>query len=141
MALVATHLADTSAIARSSHPHVAARLDDLLSTGKLATCSIIDLEVLVGARSGEEHRQTRQDRAFAHELIPIEQPILDRAVDVQELLAERGAHRGAPLQDLIIAAAAERAGVTLLHYDADFDLIASVTGQPCEWVVERGTAD
>jgi predicted nucleic acid-binding protein len=56
-------------------------------------------------------------------------------------LAERGTHRGAPVPDLIIAAAAERAGVTLLHYDADFDLIASVTGQPCEWVVEHGTID
>jgi len=118
---------------------VAARLDDLRDAGKLATCSIIDLEVLIGARSGDEHRQARQDRAFAHELIPIEQQLLDRAIDIQELLADRGAHRGAPLQDLIIAAAAERAGVTLLHYDADFDLIASVTGQPCEWVVERGT--
>ncbi len=139
MAIVATHLADTSALARASHPLVAARLDDLRDAGKLATCSIIDLEVLIGARSGDEHRQARQDRAFAHELIPIEQPLLDRAIDIQELLADRGAHRGAPLQDLIIAAAAERAGVTLLHYDADFDLIASVTGQPCEWVVERGT--
>lgn len=139
MAIVATHLADTSAIARSSHPQVATRLGDLLSAGRLATCSIVDLEALFGARNGHEHRQVRQDRAFAHELIPIEQPILDRAVDVQELLADRGAHRGAPLQDLIVAAAAEGAGVTLLHYDADFDLIASVTGQACEWVVERGT--
>ncbi|MDQ3409802.1 MAG: PIN domain-containing protein [Actinomycetota bacterium] len=141
MAIVATHLADTSALARSVHTVVANRLDTLRDAGRLATCSIIDLEVLIGARSGDEHRQTRQNRVFANELIPIEQPVLDRALDVQEALADRGAHRGAPLQDLIIAAAAERARVTLLHYDADFDLIASVTGQPCEWVVERGTVD
>ncbi len=141
MAFVATHLADTSALSRAVHSVVAGRLSALREAGRLATCSIIDLEVLIGVRSGDEHHQRRQDRAFAYELIPVEQPVLDRALDVQEALAHRGAHRGAPLQDLIIAAAAERAQVTLLHYDSDFDLIASVTGQPCEWVAERGTVD
>ena len=34
---------------------------------------------------------------------------------------------------------AERHGVTLLHYRADYDLIAEVTGQPVEWVVPRGS--
>ena len=58
---------------------------------------------------------------------------------MQAALAERGEHRGASLPDLIIAAAAERAGVTVLHYDADYDLIASVTGQPVDWVVPRGS--
>ena len=53
------------------------------------------------------------------------------------MLAERGQHR-MPIPDLIIAAAAEQAGMVLLHYDADFDRIADVTGQPMEWVVPRG---
>ena len=44
-----------------------------------------------------------------------------------------------PIADLVVAAAAERAGLVLLHYDHDFDLIAAVTGQPTEWVVPRGT--
>jgi hypothetical protein len=35
----------------------------------------------------------------------------------------------------LIAAAAEELGVPVLHYDADFDLIASVTGQHCRWVL------
>jgi len=35
---------------------------------------------------------------------------------------------------LIIAAAAELAGLTVLHCDKDFDLIASITGQPAEWL-------
>jgi len=39
----------------------------------------------------------------------------------------------------VIAAAAERAGPTVLHYDADYDLTAEITGQPVEWVVERGS--
>ena len=31
--------------------------------------------------------------------------------------------------------------LVVLHYDHDFDLIASVTGQPEEWVVPAGSAD
>lgn len=54
-------------------------------------------------------------------------------------LAERGQHRGASLPNLIIAATAERAQVTLLHYDADYDLIASVTGQPVDVDCARGS--
>lgn len=55
------------------------------------------------------------------------------------LLARRGQHRGASLPDLLIAAVAERAGLVVLHYDADYDLIARVTGQRMEWVVPRGS--
>lgn len=46
-----------------------------------------------------------------------------------------GQHRGAGLPDLLIAALAERAGLPVVHYDADFDQIAAVTGQPMQWVV------
>ncbi|HEY0806728.1 MAG TPA: PIN domain-containing protein [Pseudonocardiaceae bacterium] len=49
--------------------------------------------------------------------------------------------RGRKLPDLLIAAAAERRGLTVLHYDRDFELIADVTGQQHEWVVLRGTID
>jgi predicted nucleic acid-binding protein len=52
-------------------------------------------------------------------------------------LARSGRHR-VPIPGLIIAATAEAAGLTLLHYDRDYDLIAEVTHQPAEWVVERG---
>ena len=64
---------------------------------------------------------------------------IDRAIEVQGELCDRGQHRGVPITDLIVAAAAEQAGLTVLHYDHDFDLIAEVTGQPTEWVVPRGT--
>ena len=63
--------------------------------------------------------------------------MFQRAVEVQGLLALRGQHR-VPIPDLIIAAAAEHAEMVLLHYDADFDRIAAVTGQAMEWVVPRG---
>jgi predicted nucleic acid-binding protein len=62
-----------------------------------------------------------------------------RARTVQALLAARTEHRGVPPQDLLIAAAAEAAGVPLLHYDHDYELIAGVTGQPMRWLVPRGS--
>lgn len=138
---VATHLLDKSAFERWQQPAVARRLDELHGLGVLATCSVIDLEVLYSARTAEEHRTIREQRAATYDLLPLDQPTFERAVEVQGLLADRGHHRAASIPDLIIAAAAERAGLTVLHYDSDFETIATVTGQPTEWVAPRGSID
>ncbi len=80
----------------------------------------------------------REARA-AWPFVPMDQSVLDRAVAVQDLLAARSQQRGAKIADLLIAAAAEAAGLVVLHYDHDFELIADVTGQPTEWIVPAGT--
>jgi predicted nucleic acid-binding protein len=136
-----THLVDNSVIARAHRPPVAAAFEPKVLGGLVASCTITDLEQLFSARSGEEHRARRADMALRFVPVAIDQGTLDRAVEVQGLLADRGAHRGANVPDLVVAAAAERAGLTVLHYDADFELIATVTGQPTEWVVPRGSVD
>jgi predicted nucleic acid-binding protein len=136
-----THLVDNSVIARTGKPLVAAALEPKVLGGLLASCSITDLEQLFSARSGEEHRTRRADVALRYVRVPLDQQVFDRAVEVQGLLAERAQHRAASIPDLVVAAAAERAGLTILHYDADFELIAAVTGQPTEWVVPRGSID
>jgi predicted nucleic acid-binding protein len=136
-----THLVDNSVIARTGKPSVAAALEPKVLGGLLASCSITDLEQLFSVRNGEEHRTRRADIGLRYARVPIEQATFDRALTVQGLLADRGQHRGANVPDLIVAAAAERAGLTVLHYDADFELIATVTGQPTEWVVPRGSVD
>lgn len=69
----------------------------------------------------------------------MDQHVLDRAVEVQDALAARSAQRGAKIADLLIAVAAESAGLVVLHYDHDFELIASVTGQDVEWILPPGT--
>lgn len=57
-------------------------------------------------------------------------------------LARAGKHqRGRKIPDLLIAAAAEASDLIVLHYDADFDRIAAVTGQHCEWVLPAGSID
>ena len=58
--------------------------------------------------------------------------IEDRAVEVQMLLADRGQHRAPAIPDLLVAATAEIAGLTVLALDKDFDLISKITGQPVE---------
>ena len=74
------------------------------------------------------------------ELVETTSEHVRRARQVQRLLASRS-QRGRKVPDLLIAAAAEQAGLTLLHYDSDFDLIARVTGQGCEWIVPAGSID
>jgi predicted nucleic acid-binding protein len=63
----------------------------------------------------------------------------DRAIEVLEELARRGLHRAVGIPDLLIAAVAERANLSVIHYDADYDHVAAVTGQPMQWVVPRGS--
>jgi len=70
--------------------------------------------------------------------VPLDEECVRRALEVQALLAKRSQHRAVPLPDLLIAACAERARLTVLHYDADFDRIAKLTGQSVQWVVPRG---
>jgi predicted nucleic acid-binding protein len=120
---------------------VAARIEPMIVSGMLATCSMTDLELLFSARNGEEHRARRDDLALRFLRVPLDQRVFDRAVEVQGLLADKAQHRAASIPDLIVAAAAERAELTVLHYDADFELIATVTGQQTEWVVPRGSID
>jgi predicted nucleic acid-binding protein len=135
------HLVDNSVLTRTAKAPVAARIEPMILSGTLAACSMTDLELLFSARNGEEHRARRDDLALRFVRVPLDQRDFDRAVEVQGLLADKAQHRAASIPDLIVASAAERAGLTVLHYDADFELIASVTGQPTEWVVPRGSVD
>jgi len=134
-------LADTSALARLRSRAVAERLRPLIAAGRVATCTVVDLELRRGARSLREHREMEVEMASVYGHVDVGQATLDRAVEIQAALARGGHHRGVPVADLAIAAAAEQAGLTVLHYDADFDRIARITRQPVEWVVPRGSID
>jgi predicted nucleic acid-binding protein len=70
--------------------------------------------------------RTRQRRGLAYRKIPVTEEIFGRAIDVQGELSKSGRHR-VPIPDLLVAAAAEAGGLTVLHYDGDYDIIASVT--------------
>ncbi len=134
----ARYLVDKSALARMTLAPVQERLGPIIEAGEAATCAIVDLEVLFSARNHEDHVKIRRRRELAYHRVPITEAVFARAIEVQGELARTGRHR-VPIPDLLIAAASESANLTVLHYDSDFDLIASVTGQSMEWVVERGS--
>jgi predicted nucleic acid-binding protein len=138
MALIARYLVDTSVWARRRQPVVAARVVPLISAGLVATCSVLDAEALYSTRSCAEYEQIRRDRRAAYEFLASDQEVWDRALDVQRELAARSMIRSVGIPDLLVAAVAERHRVTVLHYDRDFEHVASITGQLVEWVVPRG---
>jgi predicted nucleic acid-binding protein len=132
------YLGDTSALARRGQPSVADRLVPLLESGLVARCTPTDLEAGFSSTSPASHRAMRKARS-GWPFVAMTQQTLDRAVAVQDALAKRSQQRGAKIADLLIAAAAEAAGLVVLHYDHDFDLIAGITGQPTEWILPAGT--
>jgi predicted nucleic acid-binding protein len=134
-----SYLADKSALTRrQTRQEVRAALEPLFVDGEIAICGVVDLEVLYSATSPAAYRAS----ARMLQSLPradLDEAAVRRALEVQAMLAERSQHRGVSLPDLLIAACAEQAELTVLHYDADFELISSVTGQPTRWVVPRGS--
>jgi predicted nucleic acid-binding protein len=134
-----THLADTSVVTRLSAAPVRAVLEPLVESRSLARAGITDLEIGFSARDSSEW-DVLHTALSVFEFIESTATHVARARQVQRLLAE-GRLRGRKVPDLLIASAAEEHGLIVLHYDADFDMISSVTGQPVEWVVPRGSID
>jgi hypothetical protein len=134
-----THLVDTSVLTRLRTATVRDAIESRAGRGELARAGISDLEIGYSARSALEWDRLA-DALGVFELMETTADHLRRARQVQRLLAAKH-QRGRKLPDLLVAAAAEARNLTVLHYDADFDRIAAVTGQPCEWVVPAGTVD
>ena len=134
-----THLVDTSVLTRLRTPAVRVAIESRAERGELARAGISDLEIGYSARSALEWDRLA-GALGVFELVETTADHLRRARQVQRLLASKH-QRGRKVPDLLVAAAAEARSLTVLHYDADFDRIATVTGQPCEWVVPAGSID
>ncbi|MEV0392689.1 PIN domain nuclease [Polymorphospora rubra] len=134
------YLLDKSALARWPKPIVAPILDELSDRGLLAVCGAIEIEVVQSARTVSEAKRVRW-LLHGFDWLAMPDEVWDRAIEIQIRAVQRGNHRALSMADLLIAATAERHGVTVLHYDGDFDMIAALTGQATAWVVPAGTAD
>lgn len=131
------YLVDTSAIARLSHHQgVSEVLEPLLLEGQATCCDVTMLEMGLTAKGAIDH-QSLMDALKRLPAMSLHHDDFSRAAEVQGELAARGQHRGVAIPDLLVAACAERTGMTVIHCDADFDLIAAVTGQPMIWVIDR----
>ncbi|KJS55138.1 twitching motility protein PilT [Streptomyces rubellomurinus subsp. indigoferus] len=134
------YLIDKSAMARWGKPAVRPILDDLSQRALLAVSAAVEMEVLHSARNAAEaDRLSHLLRGFDY--LPCTDEVWDRAKDIQRRALFRGNHRALSMADVLIAATAERHGVTVLHYDGDYDMIAAITGQSTRWVVPAGAAD
>lgn len=126
-------LIDKSALVRLADSPDADEWANRIQRGRVRITTVTRLEVGYSARSGGQARAAMRAAPLA--AMPVEYltpAIEDRAVEVQLLLADLGHRRAPSIPDLLIAATAELAGVTVLHVDKDFELIASITGQPIE---------
>lgn len=126
-------LIDTSALVRLHTSPDAEFWAERIQRGLVRVVTVTRLEMGYAARAGEELRLRLRRQPYASMPVAYLTPAVeDRAVEVQTLLADQGKHRAASIPDLLVAAAAEIAGLTVLHLDKDFDLIAQVTAQPVE---------
>jgi predicted nucleic acid-binding protein len=126
-------LIDKSALVRLAATPDVAQWAKRIERGLVRITTVTRLEVGYSARSGALLREElRRPPLVSLPLEYLTPAIEERAVEVQTLLADQGKHRGPSIPDLLIAATAERSGLTVLHVDRDFDVIAEVTGQPVE---------
>jgi predicted nucleic acid-binding protein len=135
------YLVDTSAQARSKHPAVRAVIAGLIVDRAAATCGTVDLEAGYSGRNLKDVRAIAERRRSLYVTLPMTEAVVERAREVQVRMAARGRHRAAGVVDLLTAAVAEQHGAVILHYDADFEHIAAVTGQAQLWVAPRGSLD
>ncbi len=131
---VADYLIDTSALARVLLRQTTTEWDDRIGAGLVAICDITELEVLYSARSAADRARLKVALDAHYVWCPMPDGIYRRSRIVQEQLTTKGEHRSAGPVDLLVAAAAEEAGLTLLHFDRDFETIARTTGQPVRMI-------
>jgi predicted nucleic acid-binding protein len=126
-------LIDKSALVRLGDSPDAEEWANRIERSLVRITTVTRLEIGYSARSAAQARSAFSTPPIS--AMPVEYltpAIEDRALEVQLMLASKGHHRAPSIPDLLIAAAAELAGLTVLHLDKDFELIAKLTGQASE---------
>jgi predicted nucleic acid-binding protein len=130
----AQFLIDTSALARLMRPEAESLgWDQAAAAGLIAVCPVTELEFFFSARSAADRERGIADLRALFGWVPVHDRAYGRAWEVQGELTAKGRHRSAGPVDLVVAATAEMHGLTLLHHDRDFGVIARITGQPMRW--------
>jgi predicted nucleic acid-binding protein len=137
VALKPLYLLDKSAWEQRHYVQAARdRISELHRAKQLGLCIVTLTELLYSSRNLDE---MKTDHARLRDLVflPMTEAAEHQVVVTMKALAAKGQHRK-PIPDLLLAAVAEVHGAIVLHYDADFERIAAVTGQRHEWIVPRG---
>lgn len=132
-------LADKSAVSRAEHPSVRQEVADAFNARQIVTCSVVTLEVMYSARDREELEDLEATQAMLRD-IPMTDSIHHAALTAVRELAWRGPGRHrVPVADVLVAAAAQEAGVGVLHYDHHFDRLAEVLHFRSVWLAPAGS--
>ena len=132
----ALYLIDTSGLFRILQGKLRVLWADELAAGVIAVCPVVELEFLYSARSLADRLEKQRLLRTVFGRVPMGERSYERAEMVQQLMTEVGQHRSAGPIDLLIAATAELAHLTVLCEDRDFRTVASVTRQPVRLVTD-----
>lgn len=119
-------------------PELATWFNAAVEAGLVLVCDLVILE-LTRLAPNEGRARGIADRLAAFEAISMPTRLWSQARETQLALATSGDHRRVPPADLLLASAAEEAGVALVHYDRDYERIAAASGLRHEWLVPDGT--
>jgi predicted nucleic acid-binding protein len=134
-------IADTSAWVRASHPLVREQWAGALRGGRVATCSIVTLELLFSARDARGLAELEAEQALLRD-VPVSISAQRAAIGaVRDLAAEGPGQHRVPIADALVAAAAQEAGVDVLHYDRHYDRLAKVLSFSSVWIAPAGTLE
>ena len=139
--MITQFLADTSALTRLLRSSPQLGWDEQIASGLVGVCPATELEMLFSARSKEDRDRILDKLNEGYPWVPMPDNVFRRATQVQTMLTERGEHRSAGPVDLLVAATAELSGLTLLHHDRDFEVLAKATGQPVAWLTLPGSVN
>ena len=132
-------IADTSVRQRTNHPALREPWAAAIRAGSVATCSIVTLELLYSARDAAAVHRLETVQAALRD-VPLTLSVQRAAIGALRTLADRGPlHHRIPAADALIAAAAQDAGIGVLHYDEDFDRLAEVMSFESRWIAPRGS--
>lgn len=122
-----------SALARMSTSPDAEKWSRLIELGQVRITTTTLLEIGHLARSEREWSELVEDVPVVHMPLATLTPRTEaRALEIQRIVLRDGRHRAPSVPDLLVAAVAEDADLTVLHADNDVDLITRTTGQPAE---------
>ena len=132
----ALYLIDTSGLFRILQDKLRQAWSYELAAGVIAVCPVVELEFLYSARSLADRLEKQRLLRTVFGWVPMGERAYDRAAAIQQVLTEVGKHRSAGPVDLLIAATAEQARLTVLCDDRDFEVVASITGQRVRLVTD-----
>lgn len=119
-------------------PQLAHWFNQQVAAGRVLVCHLVVMELTRLAPNAARAQEVAA-RLDAFAAVPMPAAVWERAREIQLALASAGTHRSVPPADLLIAAAAENAGVELIHYDRDYECIATVSELDARWLVRDGT--